>query len=423
MTPLHYAAMEGHANVVKVFINRGAQINLMDNEGRTPLQHANHNKHSDIVRLLTEIRTVINPMGNGNSTQALVDHPQDVTNRAEKTNNRWEQTTTVPIPPEDSAYFPASATAPAWLSVLLIFVFIAILLVANYIHTSIQFHNRLQKGDLIGRGHFSEVYKGELLPIIGCSKKKDVVIKTIKGSNGTSIGTTELFDEIKLVRRLPKHPNVVSFIGAVTKDPLEGEIMIVYEFCRYGDLRSFLKKNRQCPSASQAANIRKGYNSVKVIPVFVEGENTADTSFSSPLTPDFPYTITNLHNWSTQVAKGLKFLTSNNPPIIHRDLAARNILLCEDKTVKIGDFGLSRRLNGSHYYNKESWAPDPVPWMAVESHPEEREQKFSVKSDVWSFGVVIWEIFSEGGDPSSISLSNLRRGFRLEKPTKATEQM
>lgn len=68
-------------------------------------------------------------------------------------------------------------------------------------------------------------------------------------------------------------------------------------------------------------------------------------------------------------------------------------------------------------------APDPIPWMAIESRPEEVEPKFSVKSDVWSFGVVLWELFSEGGDPYFIAIEDLSDGIRLEKPEKATREM
>ena len=111
--------------------------------------------------------------------------------------------------------------------------------------------------------------------------------------------------------------------------------------------------------------------------------------------------------------------------VLHGDLAARNILLTNDNVVKICDFGLSKTIYKTAYYRKSSNIPLPVKWMAIESI---RDLVFSTKSDVWSFGIVLWEFFSLAETPYTKILvtelhQKLTEGYRMERPKFASQEM
>jgi len=99
---------------------------------------------------------------------------------------------------------------------------------------------------------------------------------------------------------------------------------------------------------------------------------------------------------AAQIADGMAFLEYNK--FIHRDLAARNCMVADDMTVKVGDFGMSRQVYNCDYYRKGDKGEMPVRWMAPESLGE---GIFTSQSDVWSYGVVIWEIMMLGAQPYS----------------------
>ena len=214
---------------------------------------------------------------------------------------------------------------------------------------------------ILGNGQFGEVFLAEVTGGLPASlfdgvdpsegEPLHVAVKKLRGDSTDS--TQKAFEkEIKFMTRL-KHKHVIRLLGICT-DP--NNPFIVIEYCRNGDLNHYLK-------------------SLKLVTGTVPPSKGQVTTLG-------------LLSQCTQIASGMEYLSSLN--FIHRDLATRNILVGEWNQVKIADFGMSQNLYDSDYYRVRGHAIVPIRWMATESF----YGKFSVKSDVWAFGVVVWEIFT-----------------------------
>lgn len=196
--------------------------------------------------------------------------------------------------------------------------------------------------------------------------------------------------ELKVFKKVGRHQNIVSLMGACTSS--DGPLFIVTEFVGGGDLLSYLRSSR------------RGQKSVYV-------------------NMDPPVSEKDLLRIALHVAKGMRHISQKE--LVHRDLAARNVLLSEDGTAKVCDFGLTRSLYSDGVYVKKTAGCLPLKWMAPESI---EHLEFTSKSDVWSYGVLLWEMATFGGFPypeipHSLLVNKLRSGYRLQKPFQCSEAL
>ncbi|XP_020610299.1 fibroblast growth factor receptor 2-like [Orbicella faveolata] len=232
--------------------------------------------------------------------------------------------------------------------------------------------------DKLGEGAFGEAYKG-LVRVNG--QWRQCAVKKLKES-ATEMEKRDLMNELQIMVTVGEHPNVISLIGACTRS---GSILVVVRLAVNGSLLQFLTKNRENP-----------YNNVEQKQV--------------------PFTHIDRVKIARDIANGMLHLATKK--CIHRDLAARNILLGEDNVAMVSDFGLSRDVYESGEYESTSGGMLPVRWMALESL---EDYTYSAKTDVWSFGVVLWEIETLGKMPYSglggmEVVDFLKSGHRLKQP-------
>uniref|UniRef100_T1DCI5 receptor protein-tyrosine kinase n=1 Tax=Cupiennius salei TaxID=6928 RepID=T1DCI5_CUPSA len=237
-------------------------------------------------------------------------------------------------------------------------------------------------GKHLGRGAFGQVMQAEALGIIEENKYTTVAVKMLKDGH-TDQDVIDLISEMEMMKTIGKHAHIINLLGCCTQN---GPLYVIVEYACNGNLRDFLRKHRP-----------------------VSGYEISTTSREI-------ITEKNLISFAYQVAKGMEYLASKK--CIHRDLAARNVLVMEDKILKIADFGLARDVHLNDYYRKKKRGMLPVKWMALESLID---RLYTTKSDVWSFGVLMWEIMTLGGLPYATVpperlFTLLQSGHRLEKP-------
>ncbi|XP_032869801.1 fibroblast growth factor receptor 1-like isoform X3 [Amblyraja radiata] len=253
---------------------------------------------------------------------------------------------------------------------------------------------RLTLGKPLGEGCFGQVVMGET---IGLDKEKPsrpvpVAVKMLK-ADATEKDLSDLISEMEMMKMIGKHKNIINLLGACTQD---GPLYVIVEFASKGNLREYLRARR--PPGMEYC-----YNPTHM--------------------PNEQLSFKDLVSCAYQVSRGMEYLASKK--CIHRDLAARNVLVTEENVMKIADFGLARDIHHIDYYKKTTNGRLPVKWMAPEAL---FDRIYTHQSDVWSFGVLLWEIFTLGGSPyPGIPVEELfkllKEGHRMDKPSNCTQEL
>ncbi|XP_004388793.1 tyrosine-protein kinase receptor UFO [Trichechus manatus latirostris] len=238
--------------------------------------------------------------------------------------------------------------------------------------------HKVALGKTLGEGEFGAVMEGQLNQDDSILK---VAVKTMKIAICTRSELEDFLSEAVCMKEFD-HPNVMRLIGVCFQgSEREGfpAPVVILPFMKHGDLHSFLL-----------------YSRLGDQPMFLPTQM--------------------LVKFMADIASGMEYLSTKR--FIHRDLAARNCMLNENMSVCVADFGLSKKIYNGDYYRQGRIAKMPVKWIAIESLAD---RVYTSKSDVWSFGVTMWEIATRGQTPypgveNSEIYDYLRQGNRLKQP-------